>query len=160
VNRIVAVVVGACRLATLCSAMRYLTVDFALGALRRGSGIQQLLGTDCVAGRVTLRWLTAWRDRDGGYALTIHHVFDEASQQFLDVAEFSPVNEDEDIGEGRDLGTFSTPEEVLHAAQAYGAVTTQWVNEGVIDDEYGDLRNPQTSTSSPDVDEPDPGRGG
>jgi hypothetical protein len=48
---------------TLCSAMRYLTVQFALGALRRGSGIQQLLGTDCVAGRPTLRWLSAWRDR-------------------------------------------------------------------------------------------------
>jgi hypothetical protein len=29
--------------------MRYLTVRFALGALRRGRGIQQLLGTACVA---------------------------------------------------------------------------------------------------------------
>jgi hypothetical protein len=83
-------VVGACRLATLGSAMRYLTVNFALGALRRGSGIQQVLGTDCVLGRPTLRWLTAWRDRDGGYVLTIHHVFDEGSEQFWDVAEFSP----------------------------------------------------------------------
>jgi hypothetical protein len=34
-----------------------------------------------------------------------------------------------------------TPEEVLHAAQAYGTVTTRWVNQGVIDDEYGELRN-------------------
>jgi hypothetical protein len=121
--------------------MRYLTMTFALGALRRGSGIQQLLGTDYVAGRPTLRWLTAWRERDGGYVLVIHHVFDEGSEQFWDVAEFTPVDEDEYLGEGRSLGAFNTPEEVLHAAQAYGAVTTRWVNEGVIDDEYGELRN-------------------
>jgi hypothetical protein len=139
--------------------MRHLTVNFALGALRRGSGIQQLLGTDCVAGRPTLRWLTAWRDRDGGCVLTIHHAFDEGSEQFWDVAEFSPVDPDEYLGEGRHLGTFSTPEDVLHAAQAYGAVTTRWVNQGVIDDEYRDLRNPQTSASSPDIHEPDPGGG-
>jgi hypothetical protein len=138
--------------------MRYLTVRFALGALRRGSGIQQLLGTACVAGRPTLRWLTAWRDRDGGYGLTIHHVFDEGSEQFWDVEEFTPVDEDEHLGEGRSLGVFNTPEEVLHAAQAYGAVTTRWVNQGVIDDEYGELRNPQTS-KPPGVD-PDHGRGG
>jgi hypothetical protein len=121
--------------------MPYLTMTFALGALRRGSGIQQLLGTDYVAGRPTLRWLTAWRERDGGYVLVIHHVFDEGSEQFWDVAEFTPVDEDEYLGEGRSLGAFNTPEEVLHAAQAYGAVTTRWVNEGVIDDEYGELRN-------------------
>jgi hypothetical protein len=139
--------------------MRYLTVNFALGALRRGSGIQQLLGTDCVAGRPTLRWLTVWRDRNGRYGLTIHHVFDEGSEQFWDVAEFSPVDQDQYIGEGRRLGTFSTPEEILHAAQAFGAATTRWVNEGVIDDEYGDLRNAHTSTSPPDAGEPDHGGG-
>ena len=44
--------------------------------------------TDCVAGRSTLLWLTAWRDRDGGGVLTIHHVFDEGSAQLWDVAEF------------------------------------------------------------------------
>jgi hypothetical protein len=110
--------------------MRYLTVNFALGALRRGSGIQQLLGTDCVAGRPTLRWLTAWRERDRGYVLVIHHVFDEGSQQFWDVAEFTPVDEDEHLGEGRSLGAFNTPEEVLHAAQPYGAVTTRWSIKG------------------------------
>jgi hypothetical protein len=93
----------------------------------------------------TLQWLTAWRDRDGGYVLTIHHVFDEGSQQFWDVEEFIPVDEDEHLGEGRSLGAFNTPEEVLHAAQPYGAVTTCWVNQGMIDHEYGELRNAQTS---------------
>jgi hypothetical protein len=137
--------------------MRHLTVDFALGALRRGRGIQQLLGTVCVAGRPTLRWLTARRERDGGYVLTIHHVFDEGSEQFWDVEEFTPVDEDRYLGEGRSLGAFNTPEEVLDAAPAYGAVTTRWVNQGVIDDEYGELRNAQES-NPPGVD-PDPGRG-
>lgn len=110
-------------------------------------------------GATELRWLTAWRDRNGRYGLTIHHVFDEGSEQFWDVAEFSPVDQDEYIGEGRRLGTVSTPEEILHAAQAFGAATTRWVNEGVIDDEYGDLRNAHTSTSSPDAGEPDHGGG-
>jgi hypothetical protein len=42
--------------------------------------------------------------------------------------------------------------------EAYGAVTTRWVNQGVIDHEYGELRNTQTS-KPPGVD-PDHGGGG
>jgi hypothetical protein len=53
-----------------------------------------------------------------------------------------PVDEGEYLGESRTLGVFNTPEEVLDAAQGYGAATTRWVNQGLIDDEYRELRSP------------------
>jgi PAB1-binding protein PBP1 len=90
--------------------------------------------------------------------LTIHHVFDEGSQQFWDVEEFTPVDEDGHLGEGRSLGAFNTPGGSPARCATVRRGDHPLVNQGMIDHEYGEHRNAQTS-KPPGVD-PDHRPGG
>lgn len=117
--------------------MQFLTESQALGALRRGATIEQArLGVD---GDGTFSWLTAQRVGDH-IILRLHVVHDEGTDDYLDVTEFSPVDEDEPHGEGVELGTLTSEEEFLAAAAAAGAVADRWLNAGMVQDLYGERR--------------------
>jgi hypothetical protein len=74
------------------------------------------------------------------YVLGRHFVFDEGSPTFCDLWEFSPVNDEECLGEGVDLAVFESAERLLDAAVTnYGASIDRWVNQEIIQDEYQDL---------------------
>lgn len=120
--------------------MRHLTHAAALAALNRGAGIQQLLPVSD-EDEDTVRWVTARPDRTGQYLLTLHHVFDEGTEDFMDVAEFSPVDDEEYVGEGKQVAQAPSAEGLLEAARQVGARDGRWVNQGVIDDEYRDSRS-------------------
>jgi hypothetical protein len=96
-----------------------------------------LLTTTLDAGTVT--WLSAVPIA-GGISLRRHEVLDEGSDAFFDVYEFGPADPDEDTGVGTLLGTFSDVPSAFDAAVRNGANLDQWVNAGVIQDEYADLR--------------------
>src|SRR5687768_10446426 len=100
-------------------AVRHLSFEQAVAALRRGRPVEQLLESAPHDGRPTVRWLTI---SPGGFTLTGHHVYDEGSPEFLDVTEFSPVDDEEYIGEGVEIGSHADPEAALDAARAHGAV--------------------------------------
>jgi hypothetical protein len=123
--------------------MRHLHPSFAEGALRRGVTITQLLPDSADVGkRRTITWLRASRRTEGHYVLGRHYVFDEGSPDFIDVWEFSSVDDDEDLGQGVDLAAFDSPAALLAAATSdWRADPERWVNEGVIQDEYRDLRH-------------------
>ena len=72
--------------------MRHLSPDQAVAALRRGKPVEQILESVPHEGRPTVRWLTI---SPVGFALTAQHVYDEGSPEFLDVSEFSPVDDEE-----------------------------------------------------------------
>jgi hypothetical protein len=108
----------------------------AEATLSRGKGVEQLLRVE----RGTVSWLTIVAERDGGFVVSLHHVVDIGSADFRDVTEFPPVDDAEDHGEGRDVGTFDDAAEALRAAAAFGAVPERWVNEGLIDAEYSATR--------------------
>lgn len=75
----------------------------------------------------TFSWLTA--QRVGDYIiLRLHVVHDEGTDDFMDVTELSPVDEDEAHGEGVKLGTFTSEEDFLAAAAAAEAVADRWLN--------------------------------
>jgi hypothetical protein len=78
---------------------------------------------------------------DGGFTLRRHAVLDEGDDDFLDVYEFRPADEDADIGEGIMIGTFPDALTAFEAASQNGARLTRWVNNGVVQDEYADLRS-------------------
>jgi hypothetical protein len=124
--------------------MRHLRGSFTEGALRRGAAIAQWIpDSPVVHGRATISWLRAQRRSDGTYVLGRHHVFDEGSAHFIDVWEFSPVDDDEILGVGTDLATFSSGAELLEAAvRDWGADAHRWVNDGMIQDEYRDIAHP------------------
>jgi len=118
------------------SPVRHLSRALAEGALRRGRGIEQLLSEGVDVGQ--LKWVAIASRRQGGYALTIHHVLDQGTPSFFDVHEFAPVDAEEPIGEGRSLGMYDAAAVAIAAAEELGASPDRWVNQGVIADEYKD----------------------
>lgn len=88
-------------------------------------------------------WLTAWRraERDSTvYRLTQHRCHEEPEEAVGNPEHLEALEEDEDYAEGKDVATAATPEKLLQAAAAFGAVDDRWVNFGMIADEYHDLR--------------------
>lgn len=118
--------------------VRHLTERQAAAALRRGAPIEQLL--TATLDEVTVRWLSL-AATGGGFALRRHDVLDDGSGDFLDVYDFRPADEDEYTGEGVMIGTYPDVPAALEAATRNGARMTRWVNNGVIQDEYADLRS-------------------
>lgn len=119
--------------------MRHLTEQQAIGALRRGASLEQML-TPALDGSGTIRWLQAIPSGIG-ITLRIHHDYDDGRDDFLDVYEFRSVDEDDYLGAGSIVGEYPDAATLLSAASELGATAERWVNEGIIQDEYGDLRN-------------------
>lgn len=118
--------------------MRRLTEQQTLSALRRGAAVEQMLN-ESLADREPIRWVSA-SAVDGRFALRLHQVRDEGTVEFLDVSAFTPIDEEEQYGEGRLVGEYADAEALLAAAAVIGGRSDHWVNAGVIQDEYADLR--------------------
>lgn len=110
---------------------RPLTASEAVAALRRGAEVEQ---------RVSLRsgvveYLTAsgttGRYTTGRYTVRYHRVRDEGTNTFRDISEFSPVDEDEHVGEGVTVAMFAEPGEAVVSAASYGGADDRWVNSGM-----------------------------
>ncbi|MFD9727370.1 hypothetical protein [Streptomyces sp. NPDC059072] len=87
------------------------------------------------------------------YEVYLHTVEDAGSESFLDLGEFPPLDPDDGDDEfGRLLGIAEDPLAALIAAeQCSGAERGRWVNENVVQDEYGDfVRAGRPPRASPD----------
>ena len=109
----------------------------AVSALDRGKAVEQLLPAQDHDGQPTVRWLAVY-PYDGAFVVAVHHVYDPCDPEFLDVGAFAPVNEEEDFGEGTEIGRASDPEQALRTAGGIGASPERWVNQFVIAEEYRD----------------------
>ncbi|MFF5228496.1 hypothetical protein [Dactylosporangium sp. NPDC000521] len=121
--------------------MRYLTRRSAVGALRRGSRIEQFLGVAEVNGAAAVRWV-AVSPMDGAHRVSPHTVEDPDDDRFADPANFfslDPVDE-EYPGEGRETGRSTGEERAMALAELLtGAAADRWVNVAVAGEEYLDL---------------------
>jgi hypothetical protein len=118
--------------------MRYLAGSFAAGALRRGKGIEQLLGAFEEDGRRGLRYACIWpANRHHEFVVRLHIVEEVES---LPVDEFGAFYEDE-LGHGAEtVGEAGSAEAAIALAQReLGAAPGRWVNQGVLADEYRDF---------------------
>jgi hypothetical protein len=102
--------------------------------------IEQVLAVGVEQESATVTWLSASPKADG-IALTYHHVVDAGREDFVDVYDVSPVSDDEELGEGRLLGVFPDVSTALEQASTLGAGLDLWVNEGMVQDEYADMRH-------------------
>jgi hypothetical protein len=119
--------------------MRHLTPSFAIGALRRGKEIEQLLDTFDHGEEHIIRWAVLSPGVDH-ITLYLHEVVDVGTDSFWDVSEFPPLDPDEESW-GRILGTVAGPDKALALAEHHlDAPQDRWVNQGVICSEYGDHR--------------------
>ncbi|MEU6277195.1 hypothetical protein ABZ871_33080 [Streptomyces populi] len=75
------------------------------------------------------------------YEVYVHTVEDVGHERFFDLVEFPPLDVDEDDEEfGRLVATADDPSTALAAAeQVTGALRERWVNESLVQDEYGDF---------------------
>jgi hypothetical protein len=115
--------------------VRHLTEFQLIATLRRGATVEQ----EVPASPATFAWLSATPGKDG-IELTYHHVHDDGSERWFDVYEFRPVSDDEEDEWGRVIGVFADAETLQDAAGHLGARRDRWVNEGMIQHEYGDHR--------------------
>jgi hypothetical protein len=115
---------------------RALTATEAAAALRRGAPIEQFLGLD--GGKVT--FLTAALT-EGRYTVRRHLVWDEGREEFEDISEFSPVADEEDIGEGAIVAELDTAEDAVGEALTHGGAVEAWVNSGMAADDYWSVKH-------------------
>jgi hypothetical protein len=121
----------------MMTGVRHLTEQQTLAALRRGAPVEQMLTATLASG--TISWLRASPSATC-FALRLHQDLDDGSDDFFDVYEFRSVDEDDYLGEGCLVGEYPDAATVLEAATRIGARIDRWVNEGMIQDEYADLR--------------------
>ncbi len=118
--------------------MRHLTESNIESALHRGRYVEQLLSPTTLNDAAVLRWLEL-RTTDDRFTLTLYEVFDDGSENYLDVYSFEQVSPDDEPVRH----SFPTLDEALSFAESsYSAPRARYVNEAVIQDEYADyLRN-------------------
>ena len=118
--------------------MRHLTESNIQSALQRGRYVEQLISPTRTDNATILRWLEL-RSTDDRFTLTLYEVFDDGSEDYLDVYSIEQASPDEEPVRH----SFSTLDEaLLFAESSYSAPRTRYVNQAVIQDEYADyLRN-------------------
>lgn len=118
---------------------RYLVLPFVRTALNLGKPVEQFLGGFSANGHPAVRWIEL-RPESDEIVLSLYEVYDEGSEDWLDLYEFEratddDLEQDEPAAEHR----FSTLDDALAAAaERYGAHPERFVNAGVIQDEYHD----------------------
>ncbi len=110
---------------------RPLTLTEAAGALRRGVEVEQFVS---LAGDRVV-YLTAGRSGQG-YSLRRHVVHDEGTEEFRDISEFAPVDEDEYVGEGVTVERADDAQTLLRLAEQHGGASGRWVNQAMAADDY------------------------
>jgi hypothetical protein len=120
--------------------VRYLTRQFAIGALRRGNGIEQFLGDTEVEREPAIRWV-AISPMSRRYRISLHTVQDPDDDHVGDLAKLislDPVDEAY-VGEGRELGVSEDEAEAISLAEHLtDASPDRWVNHAVAGEEYMD----------------------
>ncbi|MGW6525286.1 hypothetical protein [Streptomyces sp. NPDC054962] len=132
--------------------MRYLTEAFVVGALKRGRPVEQFLGPVGAPDRLGVSYVEV-RPTKASYEVYVHTVEDVGHEGFSDLVEFPPFDADQDEEDfGRLVATVEEPSTALAAAEeATGAVRGRWVNESLVQDEYGDfVRAGRPADRSPD----------
>ena len=120
--------------------MRHLTRQFAVGALRRGDGIEQFLGGARIEGVAAIRWVEIG-SQNGRYRISVHTVQDPDDDRVRDLPDLISLDpaDEEYIGEGRELGVTKDEAEAISLAEHLTeARTDRWVNRGVAGEEYLD----------------------
>jgi hypothetical protein len=129
--------------------MRHLTQQFAIGALRRGKGIEQFLGGTEIGGEPAIRWV-AISPMNRQYRVSLHTVQDPDDDQIGDLPNLlslDPVDE-EYVGEGRELGVSDDETAAITLAERLAnASPDRWANAAVAGEDYMDYVRSRRETA-------------
>jgi hypothetical protein len=114
----------------------YLSPEQLQMQLQARRTVEQWLGVREQAGQRVLKWLDIESTRSGKYAVRVCEVFDDGSDDFVDVYDFSSLDSDKpDVVE-----TFDDAAAALSFAETQGASPGRFVPSGKIQDVYKQLR--------------------
>jgi hypothetical protein len=133
--------------------MRYLTPTFAVGALRRGRGVEQFLGAVEGYGVQAIRWVTIdpWGD---SYRVGVHTAQDLDEEHLRDLVNLPPLgpSTEEFVGQGVELGSVADEADAIELAERLtGARADRWVNFGVAGEDYADFVRARRLGADPPV---------
>lgn len=96
--------------------------------------IEQWLGYKQEDDYILLRWISIEKESSASYSVAYIESFDEGSDDFVDIYEFSTLDPDEALGI---VTTFSTVDEAINfSLNEYGAKMDRFVSAGMIQEEY------------------------
>ena len=114
--------------------MIYLQNEQLRTNLSLGKTVEQWLGYKREEDYIILRWISIEKENSDEYSVAYIESFDEGSDDFLDIYEFSALDPDEPLGV---INTFSTIDEALDfSLNEYGAKIERFVSTGMIQEEY------------------------
>ncbi|MEQ1812462.1 MAG: hypothetical protein ABL889_21210 [Terricaulis sp.] len=117
---------------------RYLTIDEALFALKRGKAIECFLGPCARGGAHGIRHASITLVGDK-IQLRVFETADKGNATFLDLYEFGPLDPSLAPGDADEISAFPTWEACVAAMRArWPERASRLVNEGVLQDEYCD----------------------
>lgn len=116
--------------------MRYLQIDQLRTNLSLCKTVEQWLGVFHHEDYAVIKLISIEYEKDDTYVVNYFEIFDEGSEHFMDVYEFSAVDPD---NADRISKTFRTYEEALEfSIEKYGCRIDKFVNQGVVQSEYRD----------------------
>ncbi|PTS93380.1 hypothetical protein DBR11_25390 [Pedobacter sp. HMWF019] len=114
--------------------MKYLDIEQLKTNLSLGKTVEQWLGHKHEEDYTVLKWLSIKKERNAEFNVAYIESFDEGSDDFIDIYEFSTLDPDELLGV---INTFSTKDEALDfSVNEYGASMGKFVSQGMIQEEY------------------------
>lgn len=123
--------------------MIYLQNEQLRTNLSLGRTVQQWLGYKQKDGYIVLRWISIEKESSDEYSVAYIESFDEGSEDFLDIYEFSTLDPDEQLGV---VTTFSTVNEAISfSLDEYNAKIDRFVSAGMIQEEYRTYLNEKTN---------------
>lgn len=114
--------------------MVYLQNEQLRTNLRLGRTVEQWLGYKQEDDYIVLRWISIEKESSDEYSVAYIESFDEGSEDFLDIYEFSTLEPDEPLGI---VTTFSTIDEAISfSLDEYSAKMDRFVSAGMMQEEY------------------------
>lgn len=114
--------------------MKYLQFDQAKTYLKLGKSIEQWIGAEKKDDYVILKWVTIAKERDSLYTVGYIECFDEGSEDYLDIYEFSAVDPDEPFGLFNQFP--SLIDAITFSLDTYSLSKDRFLVSGMIQDEY------------------------
>jgi len=114
--------------------MIYLQEEQLKTSIALGKSVEQWLGTQIQADFTIIKWLRIDKEADNSYTVSYFECFDDGSEDFYDVYEFSSLDPDQPFGL---ISSFSSVEDaIIYSTEHYGASSAKFIIGGMIQEEY------------------------
>ena len=117
---------------------RYLNLQEAESALKRGKAVECFLGGCERDGRAGIQWLRV-RVSKSEIDVSVYETADLGDDSFLDIYEFGPLDPDLELADANEVKSFTAFDQAMEfIEQRFSGSSKRLLNEFMIQDEYAD----------------------